>query len=745
MADEVGVGYVRLVPSMRGFGKAAERQLSSALGGPSRKAGRDSGDAIGDEAGKSLNARMSGLAGGIMKAFGKELGATAKPTAATLATAFSGQFLASLAAGLASGAVKVAQGLGAAVALAPAVALAGAAAFGALKLAVAGVGDALTAGLTGDVEAFDEALKGLSPSAQAFAREVVGLKGGLDGLKATVQENFFAPLVDGVRPLVDAYLPQLEGLLGGVSRTFGQMASSIASFLTMPETAKAFAGAFINVGAAIDNVALGAGSLVQALVPLVVVGSTFLPQLTSGFGGLTARLASFMLEAQRTGQLAAFIQTGIDAIKSLIETGQQVGRIIGNIGSIFSTVFAGLGGTTGGLLDSLERLTERAQAFFATAAGSELMGQVFETLGAVADTLLGTLQRVFGILGDVFGPIMPDILDFIEAFADLKSAVLDTGLDALEPILHGLGAVLGGVVLPVLTGLANWLTTNRPLLQGIGIAIVTLLVPAFIAWAVSAGTAAIATLAAMLPIILLGAAIAILAALVITHFDTIKRWISNVFHWVKDNWPLLLAILTGPIGLAVLLITKHWDTIKAGITAVKDWIVARWNDVVGFITSIPGRLADAGSGMWHWILDSFKGIVNSVIDLWNGLEFKLPSFGGWDPPGPGPTIPGWEGPTIGFPDIPHLARGAIATGPTLAMVGEGGEDEVISPLSRLRAEIAGPMFDAMAAAGAPATAGSQTVLVVSPGGDRRFAEWIRHLVRVQGGGDVQVALGQVNR
>lgn len=36
-----------------------------------------------------------------------------------------------------------------------------------------------------------------------------------------------------------------------------------------------------------------------------------------------------------------------------------------------------------------------------------------------------------------------------------------------------------------------------------------------------------------------------------------------------------------------------------------------------------------------------------------------------------------------IPKVPQLAEGGIATGPTLAMVGEGKESEAILPLSRL--------------------------------------------------------------
>ena len=53
------------------------------------------------------------------------------------------------------------------------------------------------------------------------------------------------------------------------------------------------------------------------------------------------------------------------------------------------------------------------------------------------------------------------------------------------------------------------------------------------------------------------------------------------------------------------------------------------------------------------------------------------------------TIPDWVplvgGETLGFniPTIPQLAEGGVATSPTLAEIGEGGEPEAVMPLSKL--------------------------------------------------------------
>jgi len=181
-----------------------------------------------------------------------------------------------------------------------------------------------------------------------------------------------------------------------------------------------------------------------------------------------------------------------------------------------------------------------------------------------------------------------------------------------------------------------------------------------------------------------GAIIAILVALGV-DFDDVKRiagaaWdfilgaIQAAWNWVSEHWPLILAILTGPIGLAVLAITSHWETIKAGFTAVKDWIAARISDVVGFFTGLPGRLAGAAGNLWGFITSGFKSAINAVIGIWNGL--KIPGFSfHQDMPGPIPDISfSWSG--INLPDIPLLHSGGTFRAPAgqregLAMLLDG--------------------------------------------------------------------------
>lgn len=314
-----------------------------------------------------------------------------------------------------------------------------------------------------------------------------------------------------------------------------------------------------------------------------------------------------------------------------------------------------------------------------------LWGNLQETLGA---KLLPVMEAVSAWITKTGVPALEDLSGWVEreGVPRLRDFGKWLGQNIL-PALQVLGRFIVGTVVPGLIALGTWLSENQRVLAALAIGVTAMLVPAFVAWAISAGAAAIATIAAAAPLILIGLAVAALAYLIITHWDTIKTAtitafnavkdaIAAAFNWVKENWPLLLAILTGPIGIAVYTIIQHWETIKSGFTAVKDWIWNTMASIVGFFTGLPGRLAAAAGDLWGFIVSGFKGAINSVIGLWNGISFPSFTVGGWDPPGPGPTIPsmtvgGWS-----LPDIPYLHSGGEFRAPAgqregLAMLLDG--------------------------------------------------------------------------
>jgi hypothetical protein len=133
-------------------------------------------------------------------------------------------------------------------------------------------------------------------------------------------------------------------------------------------------------------------------------------------------------------------------------------------------------------------------------------------------------------------------------------------------------------------------------------------------------------------------------------FNGIVGAAQSAFNWIASNWPLLLAILTGPFGLAVLAIKNNWGTL------------------VTFFQGVPADIEGIAGRMWAPISGAFRGELNDIIDLWNSLKFTLPSVN------VGPVHLGGE--TIGVPQVPHLAQGGLITADGLIYAHAG---EAITP------------------------------------------------------------------
>lgn len=138
-------------------------------------------------------------------------------------------------------------------------------------------------------------------------------------------------------------------------------------------------------------------------------------------------------------------------------------------------------------------------------------------------------------------------------------------------------------------------------------------------------------------------------------WDFILGLAMGAFNWLKSNWPLVLAILTGPFGLAVLAIVKNWQTIKDLASSGIQWIKDRFSDLVSFVTGLPGRIASAASGMFDGIKNAFRSALNWVIGKWNDLSFTLPSVTVF-----GKTVGGG---TISTPNLPTFHAGGVFHAP----------------------------------------------------------------------------------
>lgn len=110
---------------------------------------------------------------------------------------------------------------------------------------------------------------------------------------------------------------------------------------------------------------------------------------------------------------------------------------------------------------------------------------------------------------------------------------------------------------------------------------------------------------------------------VIDHWEGIKEAVSKVFDWIKTNWPLLLAILTGPFGLAVLAIVKNWETITAFFKElpgkIVGWLSTIWSVISSPFITAKDKVVEALGNVTQW----FKDLPGNVTTWLTNLSGKF--------------------------------------------------------------------------------------------------------------------------
>lgn len=158
--------------------------------------------------------------------------------------------------------------------------------------------------------------------------------------------------------------------------------------------------------------------------------------------------------------------------------------------------------------------------------------------------------------------------------------------------------------------------------------------------------------------------------------------LPGLWKSVQDVWGNIKAIFSNIIGFIDNVFSGNWS--------------AAWGNVVSIFGNVFGALANIAKAPINAVIS----VINMVLSKINEMKISIPDW-----------VPGVGGKTLGFnlPQIPMLATGGIATAPTLAMVGEGGEPEAVLPLSKLA-----QLLDDWDKKPKPGSAGGGESIVFSP-------------------------------
>lgn len=463
----------------------------------------------------------------------------------------------------------------------------------------------------------------------------------------------------------------------------------------------------------------------------VRLGQTSFPELAAGMGKVIPLASTLGLEQEQlwgamatltgvTGstaevvtQMKATMQAFLSPSKNMqaalknmgYESGQALLESKGLQGSLDALKDA-VGGNElafAGLFSSVE-----AQTAVLAMAGNQAenltskTAEMYEATGAAntaferqTNTLAYDIQMIKNLGTNFLTQLGTNILPYVREFAE---AALPVVSEALEKI----GSYMTGTIIPAAETAVKWISEHRTLILALAAGIATA-VAAYKAYKVAITaynavmavykvvTAASATgtftlagamTALNLPVLAVVAAIGLAVAagiLIYKNWDKIKAKAMELGAKISEVWGNIKTGVSEAVANLVSAFQSNFPLLSAYLSGWWKSVSAAWENVKAIFTNI----IDFVQNVFGMIVNLAKAPINGVISAINWVLEKINSISVTIPD----WVPGVGGKTLGFniPTIPALAAGGIATAPTLAQIGEGGEPEAVLPLSKLAA------------------------------------------------------------
>jgi phage-related protein len=570
------------------------------------------GETIGDKVGAGISrgaGRSSRKAAGDTSAFGNAIALTAARATllgTSVAAALPSVLHLTAALAPAAGAVTVL----------PAAFLASRVAMGTFKVAVSGVGEAISAGLTGTAAEAKKAMDGLPPAAQRFTASIVTLKPRLDALRASVAQGFFLPLQNEIRPLADRYFPLLTREMSNLAGPLGGLGEQIAQSARQAGVFSAVTAIFRNTRLSVINLRESIAPLVQAFAALINSTAGQLPGLAQGFTNLAVRVAGFVTAAAQSGRISAAFQAAMVTLRDL-------GGIAVNVGSILGSVFRAASVGSGSLLGNLRALTGQVAAFLRSAQGGDALTSVFSTLATLGNALRTSLAAVLPAVARslaIIGPVLAGLAG--------PASQLVVALAPLLPYFTSLTAIVLRSLTPAIAALAGWLARNETVIKVLGTAVAGIVVGMR---AYGAGVA-IATVATQVWEVATKAATLTMRIWNSTFVLRLRIWAIDAAASVQSTAATVANTVATRASAAA---TVAWSAIQraAAVASVGLSIAMRAAGValrfmlgpVGLVITAIGLLAAALT----YLFNHNKTFHDGVIAMWNGIQRAIGAVSSW--------------------------------------------------------------------------------------------------------------------
>jgi phage-related protein len=646
----------------------------------------------------------------------------------------------------------------------------GAAAIGTLQVATAGFGDAMSAAFD-DTEAFEAAIEGLSPKAQAAAESFRAVVPELQALQDSVQDAFFAEFDDIITNVAASLLGPLSDGMRVAAEYAGNLVAGLLNVAGSESGVNFVTSSFETLNGILSQLAVPVANLFTAFLDLGTAVNTAFggEEAGAGLAAMIQQFADFIANATASGEALAWVENAMTVF-------EQIGAILSPIVGIIGSIGGAAAATGGNILGVFGQALQVFDDFLASAQGQEVLITLFDALnqvGASFGTVLANIapalppiisgiSAILGAVTPLLGPLselVGSVLGALAPILGIVAAAIQPLIAPLTTIITILGEILVGAlesVMPLIEVLADLLGSQLAVVLEVVGAVLEAVAPIFTVLFEALGP----IIEALAPLYEL---LAVVADIVGAVLGPIIQVLGDILLWLVEQVivpfvvpiiEFLAGLLTGVLGTAISWLVEQFQLAGAVLevvwTFIKETIVERaaemsasfdalvslfklgWtilnNNVftpiktgINVVKSVVTSALDGIKSGWNVFVSFIKGIPGKISGalgslfspLADGFKTAINS-----------VISGWNNLSFSVPSVDLGPLGSVGgftvSTPNIPMLQTGGfttaqglallhPDEMVLPLSNSHGINA--LAAAMEAAGAGGGGGPIQVIV----------------------------------
>ena len=462
---------------------------------------------------------------------------------------------------------------------------------------------------------------------------------------------------------------------------------------------------FLAIGSIVTEISMKLGSdLMQALERAIVDNA---PSLSNSLQNLFQSVAPIFESAEQAinkivdkisvfyeNNIRPLIKTAGEDLSKLIDLiikgwDENIQPVIDEFGKKFSEVIdSNVGEAVDKIVELIAKFLELAQTLsrdlypvieFLVNTFFKLLGPVFNFL---AQIFIVTYDMISKIIGDI-AELLSGIVDIIEGLVTGDFSKIQEGIseivDALISFLKNASDAVYGITFTALKALWDLIKAVFQII--IDLIANSPIVELFTTVFQGAWDGIVAIFSG------LGAWFSERWSDVTNALSNVSPWFTDMFQnawngltgifsglgsWFGGKWADVTNALSNVASWFGDIFTRAYNAVTNAFSSIGSFFSGVWSTVQSIFVNAGQAVGSAVGGAFrsavNAVLGTIENVVNGFIGMINGVLNVVRGLPGL----------GWVG-SIGYVNLPRLARGGIVDSPTVAMIGEAGK-EVVMPL-----------------------------------------------------------------